>query len=61
VEGFVDARYGAGYPMIVTSNIDPEDLKNATGYERAASRLWEMCGGREGIIALTGPDLRLKK
>lgn len=42
VEGLIDARYTAGLPVVITSNLRWEDLGTHYGSERLASRLHEM-------------------
>ena len=41
----IDARYRAGLPLIVTTNLTGDELQSATDmtYKRAFSRLYEMC------------------
>lgn len=46
IEGLIDARYVAGLPVVITSNLRWEDLGNHYGSERLASRLAEMVGDR---------------
>ena len=60
VHSVVDARYRAGLPLIVTTNIPAAELKSreqATGKKRIYSRLMEMCIP----VEVTGSDRRREK
>jgi DNA replication protein DnaC len=55
----IDSRYRANLPMIVTTNLTSEELKNPIdmSYQRTFSRLLEMCTP----IKVEGEDKRAKK
>lgn len=55
----IDARYRAGLPLIVTTNLTSEELKNPAdiAYQRTFSRLLEMCIP----VKVEGKDKRLEK
>jgi DNA replication protein DnaC len=54
----IDSRYRAGLPLIVTSNLTAEEIKNPAdiSYQRIFSRLLEMCVP----IEVKGEDRRRK-
>jgi DNA replication protein DnaC len=54
-----DARYRAGLPLIVTTNLTSEELKHPSdiSYQRTFSRLLEMCLP----VRVEGKDKRLEK
>lgn len=55
----IDARYRSGKPLIVTTNLSPEELKNPADlrYKRVYDRILEMCHP----ILVTGESRRVKK
>nr|UVM99726.1 MAG: AFG1-like ATPase [Bacteriophage sp.] len=55
----IDARYRAGLPLIVTTNLNPKDLYDPSDIrrQRVFSRLKEMCI----FLEVNGPDRRSKK
>lgn len=59
VMNVVDARYRAGLPLIVTTNLSPKDLYNPSDIrrQRVFSRLKEMCI----FLEVNGADRRSKK
>lgn len=59
VQSVIDARDKSGLPIIVTTNLTPQELKNATDIrkQRVFSRLFEMCYPLE----VPGEDRRKKK
>ena len=59
VQSVIDARDKSGLPLIVTTNLTPQELKNATDIrkQRVFSRLFEMCFPLE----VPGEDRRKKK
>lgn len=59
VMNVVDARYRAGLPLIVTTNLNPKDLYNPSDIrrQRVFSRLKEMCI----FLEVNGADRRSKK
>ena len=59
VMNVIDARYRAGLPLIVTTNLNPKDLYNPSDIrrQRVFSRLKEMCI----FLEVNGPDRRSKK
>lgn len=59
VYNVIDARYRAGLPLIVTSNLTGEELQSAADmqYKRAFSRLYEMCVP----VKVEGKDRRAEK
>lgn len=59
VMGVIDARYRAGLPLIVTTNLNPKDLYDPSDIrrQRVFSRLKEMCI----FLEVNGADRRSKK
>lgn len=59
VMGVIDARYRAGLPLIVTTNLKPKDLYDPSDIrrQRVFSRLKEMCI----FLEVNGADRRSKK
>lgn len=55
----IDARYRAGLPIIITTNLGPKDLTDRADIrrQRVFSRLKEMCV----LLEVKGPDRRGKK
>lgn len=55
----IDTRYRSGKPLIVTTNLSPEELKNPADlrYKRVYDRILEMCHP----ILVTGESRRVKK
>ena len=45
VYNFIDARYRSGLPLIITTNLTPEEIKNPgdIAYQRVCDRLLERC------------------
>ncbi len=56
----IDKRYKAGKPLVVTSNLTAENLRNAPnmGLKRIYDRLIEMCSCPISPVVLTGKSLR---
>ena len=54
----LDARWRAGKPTIVTSNLDLQELEKWIDDPRLASRIAGMCG-LAGIVEICGRDLRV--
>lgn len=59
VMNVIDARYRAGLPTIITTNLGPKDFTDRTDIrrQRVFSRLKEMCV----LLEIKGPDRRNKK
>ena len=59
VQNIIDSRYRARLPLIVTTNLTADELKNPADIrkERIYSRLWEMCIP----VEVTGNDRRKEK
>lgn len=49
------ARYGDGYPTIITTNVDPDDWKDHFGSESLASFIWQA----GDVVPVHGDDWRL--
>ena len=45
IQEIIDTRYRSGKPLIVTTNLTPDELKNPTDlrYKRVYDRVLEMC------------------
>lgn len=56
IYGIVNDRYEKMYPVIFTSNLNPQQLADRVG-DRVASRIVGMCN----LIEITGDDKRLKQ
>lgn len=58
----IDARARSGLPLIVTTNLDPEELKTESlGLKRVYSRIKAMCCTCEkSPVRMTGEDLRVQ-
>ncbi len=56
----IDKRYKAGKPLVITTNLTAENLRNApnTGLKRIYDRLIEMCSCTISPVVLTGKSLR---
>ncbi len=56
----IDKRYKAGKPLVITSNLTAENLRNAPnmGLKRIYDRLIEMCSCPISPVVLTGKSLR---
>ena len=57
MESIVDLRYRAKLPLIVTTNLSPDEIKNITGDIRK-ERTWSRIRGMCAPFGLTGKDRR---
>lgn len=54
IANLIAARYDAGQPVVITSNLNPQEVVDYLGDERLTSRLRQMVD----IIEVSGPDRR---
>lgn len=55
----IDARYRSGLPLIITTNLTPNDLKRSSlKYDRLFDRIKVMCMCEKSPVVLTGGSIR---